>query len=63
MTPAGLIDWRKRHGLTQAAAAEALGCGRRSLQLWENGTNEIPRYIGLACTAVSLGLTEYETAP
>jgi DNA-binding transcriptional regulator YiaG len=60
MPPASLKAWRRSLGLSQEAAAEKLGCGRRSLQLWEAGTNAIPRYIGLACTAVTLGLTEYE---
>jgi DNA-binding XRE family transcriptional regulator len=54
---AALVRWRKRHGLTQVEAAAVLGCGRRSIQLWENRTNEIPHYIALACAAVALGIT------
>lgn len=62
MKPADLIEWRRRLGLSQAAAAEKLGCGRRSLQLWEAGTNEVPRYIGLAAAAIALGISEYPSA-
>jgi DNA-binding XRE family transcriptional regulator len=48
-----LIAWRERLGLTQTAAAEALGCGRRSLQAWENErADQIPLYILLACAAL-----------
>jgi DNA-binding XRE family transcriptional regulator len=50
-----IIAWRERHGLTQTAAAAALGCGRRSLQAWENErAGQIPLYILLACAAVAL---------
>jgi transcriptional regulator with XRE-family HTH domain len=57
MTPAAFVAWRERLHLSQAAAASLLGCGRRSIQLWENATNEIPKYIALACMAVALGIT------
>jgi transcriptional regulator with XRE-family HTH domain len=56
MTPESLKDWRKRLKLSQVKAAEELGCGRRSLQLWEKGENNIPKYIALACAAVALGV-------
>jgi transcriptional regulator with XRE-family HTH domain len=58
MTPDDLRAWRQRLGWSQDAAAANLGCGRRSLQLWENGTNATPRYIGLACVALYHGLDE-----
>lgn len=56
MTAQSLKDWRKRLGLSQTKAAEELGCGRRSLQQWESGANQIPKYIALACAAVSRGI-------
>jgi transcriptional regulator with XRE-family HTH domain len=59
MSPEALIAWRKRLDLTQTAAAIALGCSRRSLHTWERGETEIPKYIGLACAAIALGVTEY----
>jgi transcriptional regulator with XRE-family HTH domain len=58
MTPADLHAWRKRLGLSQAAAAEALGCGRRSLQQWEAGIHLIPLYIALACDAIEYGIVK-----
>lgn len=57
MNAAAFIAWRERLHLSQAAAAAILGCGRRSIQLWENRTNDIPHYIALACVAVALGIT------
>lgn len=56
MTPSDMIAWRQRLALSQAKAAAALGCGRRSLQQWEAGLHRIPRYIALACAAVAHGL-------
>lgn len=52
MTPADLRDWRKHLHLTQTAAAETLGCSRRSIINWEQG-KPIPRYIALACRAIA----------
>jgi transcriptional regulator with XRE-family HTH domain len=56
MTPTQLKDWRKALSLSQARAALELGCGRRSLQKWEDGTNAIPKYIWLACYSVGYNL-------
>lgn len=52
MTPADLIAWRNRLKLTQAEAAAALGCGRRTLQYYELGKYPIPKYIALAAATV-----------
>lgn len=59
MTATALKAWRKRLNLSQTRAAELLGCGRSSLQAWESEVNDIPKYIGLACAALALGVTEY----
>jgi transcriptional regulator with XRE-family HTH domain len=56
MTPQALKDWRERLHFSQVQAAEELGCGRRSLQHWEAGTNRIPKYIAIACAALALGI-------
>lgn len=59
MTPGDLKEWRRRLGWSQVEAAEHLGCGRSSLQQWERGGTAIPRYIGLACAALALGIRDY----
>jgi len=59
MTPKELIDWRTRHGLSQAKAAEMLGCSRRGIQLWEKGDGTIPQTIALAIAAVQFNLPPY----
>lgn len=56
MTPEALLAWRKRLGLTQAEAAQRLGCGLRSIQKWEAGKGPVPHYIALATAAVTKGL-------
>jgi DNA-binding XRE family transcriptional regulator len=56
MTPASLTAWRNRLSLSKTGAAEALGCSREALRLWEQGKNPIPLYIALACAAVALGI-------
>jgi hypothetical protein len=40
--------WRVSHGMTQAAAAEALGISERGIRLYENGSQPIPKTITLA---------------
>jgi DNA-binding XRE family transcriptional regulator len=57
---ATLIKWRKRMGdLSQRNAARALGCSPTAFWNWENGTSEVPPYIGLAMAALSEGLPPY----
>jgi transcriptional regulator with XRE-family HTH domain len=59
MNPTALIAWRKRMNLNQTEAAEAIGISRRSLHTYEKGEAEIPKYVGLACAAIALGIPEY----
>lgn len=59
MTPKELIAWRKRLKISQARAAELLGCSRRGIQLWEAGTNPIPKTIALAIAAIQFDLPPY----
>jgi len=59
MTAAQLRRWRQQLNLSQAEAANKLGCSRRSLQNWESGANAIPKYIAMAASAVSLNLLPY----
>jgi DNA-binding XRE family transcriptional regulator len=53
-----LAAWRQRMGYSQRDAAKALGCSRGALAGWEAG-QAIPRYIGLACAALALGMNAY----
>lgn len=56
MTPASFIAWRERLSLDKKAAAAALGCTRNFIYSMESGSTKIPRYIALACQAISNGL-------
>jgi DNA-binding XRE family transcriptional regulator len=53
MTPATFAAWRKRLGLTQKQAADALGCSLRSISNYEGGHWPIPLAIELACEGLS----------
>jgi transcriptional regulator with XRE-family HTH domain len=59
MTGSSLTEWRKRLGFNRSQAANALGCHRNALAGWEAGKYPIPRYIALACAALSYGLPEH----
>jgi len=63
MTNEEIKNWRKSLNLTQAEAAERLGVTRRGYQMYEAGVRNddgrpviIPKYIALACAAISAGL-------
>lgn len=62
MSPAAIKSWRARLGLSQQAAAEALGVSLRMYAYYEKGrredgrTVEIPRTVALAAAAVAFGL-------
>lgn len=44
-----LHNWRERHNFTYDKAAMALGISRRSIGLYENGKQPVPKHIALAC--------------
>jgi DNA-binding XRE family transcriptional regulator len=52
MSPDSLKAWRASLGLSQRAAAKALGCSRTSIMVWEKGSRRIPHYIALAAAAL-----------
>lgn len=56
MTPEQFMAWRERLGLNRKQAAEALDIGRNQPKRYEDGETPIPRYIALACAAISLGI-------
>lgn len=49
LLPESLKRWRKRHGLTQAEAAKALGVSPRMFQNYEGGRHFLPLTVALAC--------------
>jgi transcriptional regulator with XRE-family HTH domain len=54
---ATLAAWRERMGYSQRDACKALGCSRGAWTRWENSQHDVPKYIGLACSALALGMT------
>ena len=54
--------WRWRHGLSLAAAAEALGLSRRTVAYYASGTREVPRTVLLACNGWERERDESRTA-
>jgi len=44
-----LHEWRERHKFTYEKAAMTLGISRRSIGLYENGKQPVPKHIALAC--------------
>jgi hypothetical protein len=44
-----VLEWMHRNGLTQQAAADALGLSRRMLAYYVSGEKPVPRTVGLAC--------------
>lgn len=44
-----VMEWMHRHGLTQQAAADALGISRRMLAYYVSGEKPVPRTVALAC--------------
>lgn len=58
MTAHQLREWRRKRGLSQVAAAEAIGCSRRSIQNWEKG-KAIPEWVAKAIAAYQFNLPAY----
>lgn len=56
MTSEDLKQWRSRHQFSLDTASVKLGCSKTTLVAYERG-QKIPRYIGLACAAISFGLS------
>lgn len=65
MTPEQFRAWRKSLRLKQKEAADLLGLKKRMIQYYETGTREgkkvkIPKYIRLACYALSQGIEDFD---
>lgn len=59
MTPKDFKDWREQMGLSQKAAADALGISKPTVENYDRGTRRedgrpvvIPRTVALACAAL-----------
>lgn len=55
-------SFREQMGWSQDETATALGCSRRSLVAWEGGKH-VPLYIGLAMSALTMGLRPFGCGP
>ncbi len=49
------LEWRLRHSLSLAKAAEALGISRRMVAYYSNGDKKLPKPILLACRGWEVG--------
>ncbi len=56
------LDWRLRHGLSLAKAAEALGISRRMVAYYSNGEKKVPKPILLACRGWEVGVGASQAA-
>lgn len=64
MKPKDFKRWRKSLGLSQKAAAMALGLKPRMIQYYEKGERggkpvEVPKTVRLACYALAEGVADY----
>lgn len=48
LTPAELIKWRKKSGLSQIKLGKALGVTTLTVYRWEKGMRKIPPFLHLA---------------
>lgn len=53
MTSDQFIQWREALNLSKTEASAAIGICPNTLRAYESGRHLIPRYIALACEAVS----------
>lgn len=56
-TGQALAEWRERLAYSVTDAANELGCSEQSIRNWESGESTPPKYIGIACDFLALGLT------
>lgn len=54
MKPQELRAWRKRHGLTQAAAGELLDRSAKTIGRLEEGDHDVPAVVAFACEGIEL---------
>lgn len=59
VTKEALTKWRTNMGYDARDCAHELGCTQADWRAWESGAIKIPRYIGLACAALAMGMNPY----
>ena len=52
--------WRDAMGFSQQDAINALGCTQAQWDAWESGSEKVPLYIGLATSALALGISPFD---
>jgi hypothetical protein len=55
-----LATWRENMGYSARDCAHELGCTAEDWAAWEEGAVTIPRYVGLACAALAMGMEPYK---
>lgn len=65
LSPQAFKAWRKRLGLSQKQAGDALGLKTRMIQYYEKGERDgepiaIPKTVRLACQALATGILDYD---
>ena len=65
MSPKQFKKWRKSLSMGQKEAAAMLGLNKRMIQYYEKGERDgkevkIPKYIRLACYAISKNVTDFD---
>ena len=63
MTPDDLRAWRQAMGLSQRAAAAALGVSSVAVERWERDIIRIDLRTALACAALHAGLAPWDRPP
>ena len=56
MASESLRQWRDQMGYEISEAAHELGCTQKDYRAWESGAITIPRYVGLACSALMMDM-------
>lgn len=54
-----LAKWRDNMGYSVRDCAHELGCTQAEWREWESGAVKIPRYVGLACSALAMDMKPY----
>ncbi len=59
MTSRQLIKFRRERKWSQQRMADELGCSRGGIRRWEMSISHIPKYIALACSAITMHIEPF----